>query len=396
MPNNNFKFEMNIAKAETNTEGKMLIKGLASGLQRDRQDERFSEEGILSMKKAIEDGIVDEDGNWSEIPLRNAHQKEWDADLGWVTKGEIDEDHNLWITAELDEDNPDAVKLYKSLTRPKRNGRMVKLGLSVQGAVSKYRKVFDPEISKSTLLFDAIRLNEISVTRAPVYPTPYFLAIAKSLLAEEEDTTMTSIGEVVNNDGIEVEAVKADADEVIAEVATEVVAEEVTKSEEDVTEDTVTDSEPEVTQSITLESLADQLKQLSTMVLALHSVEKSETVEAPTEEVATLESESATLETDVQKSESGIDLAVVGRIMDEKITEAFGAVLTTFAEFSNKIDDISKSLKEIEAAPADKSIAVRKAKEEQTDDFSKLYEKYIKEGQSPITASVRAQFEARQ
>jgi hypothetical protein len=417
-----FKFEMNIAKADMNAEGKMIVKGLASGLRRDRQDDRFSEAGILSMQKAIEDGIIDDEGHWSEVPLRNAHQKEWDADLGWVTKAEIDDDFNLWITAELDEDNADAIKLYKSLTKPKRNGRMVKLGLSVQGAVSKFHQKFDEEIRKSVYYFDEIKLKEISVTRAPVYPTPYPLAIAKSLTHSEglEDSMTEEI-----KDDVVIEAVKGEendapithghingaesvanaeenaeaAQEALVDAAQEVaVAEQesdvpegyvaVNVSNEAVEENVVANEEEAATETdsttpITLDQVAEQLSLLGDQLEQLRNVQKSETViEEP--ETSAISNDEQTANLNVQKS---IDLDAIAALMDEKIT----AALTRFDNLSNEITAVKSLVNEIAAMPVDKSIVVQKSKEVEEEDFNSAYERLKAAGQDPIMAAIHAQ-----
>lgn len=187
---NNFSFTMNIAKSftmvEDDGEEKLIIRGIASGTERDRQGDSFSREGLLSIKKAIEEGLVDDDGEWSQIPLRSGHRTEWDDILGWVTKADIDEDNRLWIEAELDKDSSKALDLHRKLTRGNGNGRKVKLGLSVRGTVTEYHFGFDPEVKKSFPRFDKMSLREISVTQKPVYPTPVYLAIAKSLTADPE------------------------------------------------------------------------------------------------------------------------------------------------------------------------------------------------------------------
>lgn len=187
---NNFSFMMDIAKSFTalDSEGeeKLIIRGIASGTERDRQGDSFSKEGLLSIKKAVEEGLVDEDGDWTPIPLRSGHRTEWDDILGWVTKADIDENNHLWIEAELDKDSSKALDLHRKLTKGNRHGRKVKLGLSVRGTVTEYHFGFDPEVKKSFPKFDRMQLKEISVTQKPVYPTPVYLAIAKSLTADPE------------------------------------------------------------------------------------------------------------------------------------------------------------------------------------------------------------------
>jgi hypothetical protein len=66
--------------------------------------------------------------------------------------------------------------------------------------------IFNSEIQKSIMRFDGIRIQEISVTQKPVYPTPYFLAIAKSLLTDPtyqigiDDAQTTNEGDSMTKD----------------------------------------------------------------------------------------------------------------------------------------------------------------------------------------------------
>lgn len=183
--NTDFSFVMDVAKSFTQVEAdgpRMIIKGVASNTRRDLVGDAFTRQGLESIKQAIEEGIIDSDGDRVHVPLRSGHGEEWEHVLGDIIKAEIDDEENLWITAELDEDSSKAHDLYRKLTKGNAKGKKVKLGLSVRGKVTKYHFVWDPELGKQVPRFDNMLIKEVSVTQKPANPTPYPLAISKSLL----------------------------------------------------------------------------------------------------------------------------------------------------------------------------------------------------------------------
>lgn len=194
---NEFKITCSIAKAYEKGSGddiKKYISGLASGVQTDLDGERMAESAIVAFQKAIKNGIYLSDGQWSLIPLRSGHRSEWDDVLGWVTGAEIDKDHNLWIEAELDIENPVSTVLYKKLTRSPEIGKPVKLGLSVGGSVVDAGYEWDDVANKFCKTYYDVELREVSVVSQPAYPTSYLLALNKSVNWDHLSTNKADTG----------------------------------------------------------------------------------------------------------------------------------------------------------------------------------------------------------
>lgn len=181
---NQFKITCSIAKAYEKRDGgvtRQYIGGLASGTQIDLEGERMAESAISAFQKAIKEGMTLPDGQWSLIPLRSGHRHEWDDVLGYIVGAEVDKEHNLWIEAELDQENPVAMSLYKKLTRDPEAGKPVKLGLSVGGTVLKAGYEWNDETSDFTKTYYNVELREVSVVSQPAYPTSYLTALQKSV-----------------------------------------------------------------------------------------------------------------------------------------------------------------------------------------------------------------------
>lgn len=205
--NADFSFMMDVAKSFTEVEAagpKMVIKGVASNTKKDLQGHAFTRAGLESIKQAIEEGILDEDGDRIHVPLLSGHGQEWEHVLGDITKAEIDGEDNLWITAELDEDSSRAHDLYRKITKGNSKGKKAKLGLSVKGKVTKYHFAWDDKLGERVPRFDNLLIKEVSVTQKPVNPTPYPLAISKSLIsdpgyAQALEDSMTTEVDVTKN-----------------------------------------------------------------------------------------------------------------------------------------------------------------------------------------------------
>lgn len=186
-----FKITCSIAKAYERHDGAVIRKfigGLASGTQVDLEGERMAETAIQAFQRAIQSGTTLSDGQWSLIPLRSGHRHEWDDVLGWITGANVDAEHNLWIEAELDQENPVAMGLYKKLTRTPELGKPLKLGLSVGGTVLRAGYEPDERGTGLTKVYYDVDLREVSVVSQPAYPTSYLVALAKSVNWENPPT----------------------------------------------------------------------------------------------------------------------------------------------------------------------------------------------------------------
>jgi len=184
MTHKNFKITMPIAKAYQETvDGitKRYIHGIASGTNIDLDRERMANSAIEAMQRAIKQGIYLRDGTWSLVPLRVGHRDEFTDIIGWLVDAFIDEHYNLHVIAELDESNPHADMLYRKLTVPSENGRIVKLGMSVGGTVLDAAFEWNDFLGEFIVVFNNIALKEVSIVSQPANPITYVEALQKSL-----------------------------------------------------------------------------------------------------------------------------------------------------------------------------------------------------------------------
>lgn len=429
---NSNPFEVNMYVEKSFVDGEKLtkkIRGVASGPKKDRQGHMFSHEGIVSIQKAIEEGHIDSDGDWSEIPLVYEHETKWDSEVGWVTKAEIDEEGQLWIEAELDETSNKAMELYKRLTTPKRNGKMRQFGLSVKGQVTHYHKVWDDVQSAHIPVFNKMRLDEISVTSQPCYPADAYLAIAKSLNADsQEEVNMTQendknvekslfnldpeqqkeVLEKVAEEVAEIE--QAQADEVNNEPVVEEVVESTTEENPTTPADTVNiageETAPIEEQNVEREgALADQKNEdaapagyavhpLNTQE-AFGNVEKSisdlasrlSKLEEAIDTLVVKESAPAVVETveegetvEVQKSEGNSELERIESI-----------VANAIGKLAEELEIVKSLVEEVSHDPADKSISIIKSKSDAVPQTPEEYRRQLVEkGTNPIRAGLMA------
>lgn len=405
---NQFSFTMDIVKSLT-TEGdspKMIIKGVATNTRVDKQGDSFSIEGLESLKKAIENGIVDEDGEWSHVPLLSGHRREWDDHLGWVTKAEIDEDENLWITAELDEDSSTARDLYRKIARG-----TAKLGLSVRGRVTKYSMEFNREVKKAFPRFHNLLIKEISVTGKPVNPPPYPLAIVKSLLADPEyQQALEETMEIEKSDTIEhPQTGNQSTEERHDEIAHAFDAVQTPEAQAE-----ANDNEPNeqqdvpagyVTQPTVSEPQQEASSQVATDAETSDAVAELRTaVDSLTQGFADLRAaiEALQVPRDAQKSEieepenSEQPETPSDTNLDERIGIAVAKAFESLGLTSlvNDIAVVKSSIAELSEQPADRSISVKKAKDD-TDPNDPLvrYRSLQNSGNDPIKAAFLAGYE---
>ena len=144
-----FPFSFYIEKAiPDGDEENMTIKGVASTVNIDHDNERMSPEALQSMAEII---------NEKSVPLRVEHQKDDNAIVGNVNKAWVDSRNQLWIEAALDKSHPGASMLYKAL----KTG--AKLGLSVGGRVKHAMKDLSESAGKMIKTFYNVVLDEVSV-----------------------------------------------------------------------------------------------------------------------------------------------------------------------------------------------------------------------------------------
>ena len=447
--NTDFSFVMDIAKSFSHiehigdtTNTTMFIKGVASSTRRDLQKDRFSRQGLENLQKALEEGILNDSGERVRVPLRSGHREEWEDVLGEIVKAEIDDEDNLWITAQLDEDSYKAQELYRKLSKGK-----VKLGLSVKGQVTQYHFEWDNDIQKSLPVFNNLNVKEISVTQKPVNPSPYPLAIAKSLLADPnyetaleesmKDVTKSGTDEVLhpaqaeNNtelvnlqedegkvqldnaaadanlelrDGERVAQTIVDNTTVDAPDAPQEPQRVATTPAEDANANDVPagyvaapHSEAVVHQEAQVAEVASTDPQSADPVAKLAG-----SVEALLSQVQAIQAELATLKTPIEAQKAEADTATPQESevegdndLDARIALAVTKALeaTGFKTLVQELEVVKGSVQELASQPVDKSIAVQKAKDEEDDNDPHVRYRALRQGgTNPIRASLAAAY----
>jgi hypothetical protein len=326
---NEFRLAMPITKSyEKEREGVVhqFVAGLATGVDLDLDGERMAQSAIQAFKKAIDEGIALPNGKWSYVPLRTGHGKEWHESIGWITKAEIDEHHNLWIEAELDSSSSIARDLFQKLSGDEKPGKPLQLGLSVGGSIRKASREWDQNLGRAIRVIEDVVLKEISVVGSPAYPTAYVEALSKSVNWDEVPPHQNEVTDLMKEQIMlkdkaeeattEAEVVDANTTTTVTEVTTEV-----TKATEEAQAD------PTVELRATVEGLQTQVSELVTAVSQLVTADFADT-----------------------------------------ITKAVAAALATFKadHFDALVTDmqtVKSTVEEFAAAPMDKSFAVRRAKE---------------------------------
>lgn len=404
-----FKITCAIAKAYERQENgirRRLIGGLASGIGTDLDGERMAESAIQAFRKAIKDGMTLPDGQWSYIPLRSGHRNEWDDVLGWIVDAEIDKDHNLWIEAEIDQENPVADGLFRKLTKPSEHGKPLKLGLSVGGSVLKAGYEWNDDLNEFTKTYYDVQLREVSVVSQPAYPTSYLVALNKSvnwdalrpetqeaLVKAQVEEGQSVVPPVPSDELIDAAPAALEQENTMEEKTTknddlELVAEEMTKTTDEPAEeapaDEAVETEAEVVEEETpslietaVAKLTEQVAIIAQSVEALAAQLSELTASAPAAKSADL---AADEQPTVEKStEASVDST-------ELIKQAVLAA----------IEPVMERLEKLENEPIDKSYAVIKNKyAEET--FDQRVQREISEvdGRAAVRRALELTFESK-
>lgn len=398
-----FKITCSIAKAYERQDGAILRKyigGLASGTQTDLDGERMADTAIEAFRKAIQTGMTLPDGQWSLIPLRSGHRHEWDDVLGWITNAEVDKEYNLWIEAELDQENPVAMGLYKKLTRTPELGKPLKLGLSVGGSVLKAGWETDELGAGMTKVYYDVDLREVSVVSQPAYPTSYLYALSKSVnwdalhpVAVQDEAVSTAEPqadpavheETILMDDVTSEVIEHTPEAVLEkdqheEVRAEADAEETTTAESHETADAEADAERGVSKLIA--AIEDRVGALSEAVerIALQLTEMQSAFAASTAKSAASEAEEAVSEDKVAKAAQ--DEAAQVDVIKNAVIAA--------------LEPIVARLDRLEDEPVDKSYAVLKSKYDDLP-FEERASREIKEvdGRAAVRRALELAFDAK-
>ncbi len=163
--NIDFKLTVPLVKSER-TDG-WFIKGIAAGIEPDKENDEFLPQAIQFLQEQI---------NGGGIPLRNHHKvDDILEDMGVLVKAEIDDQMQLWVEAELDQDNPQAQYLWKKVNDGK------KYGLSIHGQSVGYYWDVNKQSNKRVRKHPMVVIDETSVTTRPVYTPSLGTVIRKAI-----------------------------------------------------------------------------------------------------------------------------------------------------------------------------------------------------------------------
>lgn len=385
---------------------RFYVGGLASATNLDLEQERMAETAILAFQRSIEDGLFTSDGRWSQIPLRSGHRGEWDDILGYIVNCSVDESWNLFIEAELDPLNPNAMSLWNKMQRGDQPGRPLELGLSVGGYVVAAGTEWEDSLQTYVKVYYDVALQEVSVVGKPANPLAYVHALSKSVdwNRVKGHTVLMTEEEVMRKN----KDIVAKADETLEESVvdksneTEITEEVVDKAEEAVTEEVAKDEQVEETDAIekaTDEVEVEEVEKTADAVVESQQVEEevaksTDPLELLTSQVAELakglttlsdivvslvkteevEEEAQAVEKSVEEEqvvETDAPLEIAEKAVDSVSTETLEKTATAIDLLVKSVEILKQRVEELENEPVDKSLAVREA-DTPTDPFELL------------------------
>lgn len=155
-----FNFYTDLLKAEKTDEG-LFLTGVASTTGIDKQNESMSKAALESMVSTT--GI---------IPIVTSHNAEAKDTIGEIVSHSIDAEGRYVIKARLEESDPEAMKMWNLINKGH------KLGFSVGGRVLSSKPSFNKAVKR---VIDKVELDHIMLTRRPVNPETYAVALTKAL-----------------------------------------------------------------------------------------------------------------------------------------------------------------------------------------------------------------------
>jgi phage head maturation protease len=161
-------FEIDLAKAEKTEDGKYLISGIASTTDVDLQNDAMSLDAIKSMAaQAV------------GLPIVRSHDHEGLDEFGTVIKSEVrNNGTQLYIQAELEPDDSEAMRAYNKISKGK------KFGYSVGGKITDSK----PSFGKANRILNGIKLAHFMLTSKPVNTSTLVFALKKSLSEDNMET----------------------------------------------------------------------------------------------------------------------------------------------------------------------------------------------------------------
>ena len=175
----NIDFKLTVPIVKSESESGWYIRGIAAGIETDKQDDALLPQAIAMLADQINNG---------SIPFRNQHNVDTiTEDIGTVTKATVLSGHRLEVEVALDPDNPDAQYLWKKLDQGKQ------FGFSIKGHVVGDYYVADPRTGKRTRKIPFALVDEISATTRPVFSPSLGTVIKKAM--DAADATLAAEGE---------------------------------------------------------------------------------------------------------------------------------------------------------------------------------------------------------
>jgi HK97 family phage prohead protease len=161
----NLDFLATLEKAEE-VDGRYYISGIASTTDKDVQNDVITANALKEMAKSA-----------VGVPIVTSHNHELNDEIGSIVEAHYS-DNKLFIKAELDAQDPLAVRMYNKIAKAQ------KVGFSIGANVKRLAKNMDKSVRMTV---DSVAWKHVMVTSKPVNQNTLCLAIAKALNEENMD-----------------------------------------------------------------------------------------------------------------------------------------------------------------------------------------------------------------
>lgn len=229
-----------ITRAEEDANGQRYLIGEASGPERDTHGTEMAPEAIIDFQRQI----IERAAAGDPIPYKDSHGKGGGVlqDLGWVVDASVTPNFHLIVRVALDDANPAADFLHRSVARGKQ------YGMSVAGSVQNFVMSKD-ESGGRVIRFLRVALREISNTTKPSWVPSFGTVLARSVEGEQGVTDM--------EDNLDTTAVRDDEQTTVDEASPV----ELNAGTEPVVENDADDANPTPTDNVEEESIERGLSQ---------------------------------------------------------------------------------------------------------------------------------------
>jgi len=167
-----FKVVLPVTEARSNPEGEMWLSIEASGPEGDKHGSRMSEAALQRMVGYIERGW-----NGERLPYLDGHYRDLlAAELGTIHNPRLTEDRHLAVSAQLDPENPQSERLYKSILKGRKHGA------SIAGFVHSFRIEKREDSDEQDFIIDDIEVIEISRTSYPSWRASFTTMLVQNAI----------------------------------------------------------------------------------------------------------------------------------------------------------------------------------------------------------------------